>query len=108
MITKHGELLVKEALIDAAVWLYRANNLSKGERELLEKEYGLPENANLCLRNAGRVAVGSILGGMAGGVVGNALPGGNKRFGPISGLAGTLMGVKLMTDKYSREMLNAL
>lgn len=98
MITKIGSDMVKEALLGAAIGAVRAGNLSSDERRLLEAEYNLPENASLGWRNAGRGFVGNHIGGLLGAGVGNLL--GNK-LGPFPAIAGSILGTKLMTDKYS-------
>lgn len=102
MITKTGSSMVKEALLGAVIGDVRANNLSSDQRATLEEEYGLPANASLGWRNAGRGFVGSNLGSLGANLLASAVTKGNGRFGPFPGIAGGLIGAKLMTDKYSR------
>ena len=105
MITKIGEsMLCKTAFMgmSPAVGWYRADKLTPEERALLIQKYGLPEDAALGMRNAGRGIVGGTLGGVAGGLVGVAI--GRPVLGNI---AGDIIGTKIMTDKYSRGALPA-
>lgn len=98
MITKTGNSLVKEALLPGAITgAIRASNLTPEERKALEKEYDLPEGANLGWRNAGRGAVGGAVGQAIGGLTSKLLGG---RFKIPLYLGGYATGIKLMTDKY--------
>lgn len=96
MITKTGAEMVKEASLGITMGLARASNLTPEERGALEKEYGLPEGADLALRNAARGFVGGSLGLLGGHAVSKLI----GRKSRIPALIGAVMASKLMTDKY--------
>lgn len=103
MITKTGieyaATLEKKAsgLLGGMTGAVRASNLSDEERKKITSYYGLPQDASLGWRNAGR----GYLGGALGSVVGASLP------LPLAArlataLGGGALGMKYMTDKYSK------
>lgn len=103
--------LEKRAFLDAVLGTIRAANLTDEEKGQLKKKYGLKDDANLVLRNTGRGAAGGALGILASspavlamlmypGKVPQALPG-------LTMNAASLVGAKLMTDKYSKSALDS-
>lgn len=111
MITKMGEEFIKSAdLISAGVGAYRASNLSDNDRKLLIEEYGLPSDASLGWRNAGRGALGGIAGSLVGTGIGQVLAAPVVYHNPYAAAAllgagnigGYILGTRLATDKYSK------
>jgi len=114
-ITKLGKEMLKElkkeAFVDPIIGAVRAGNLNDAERKALIKHYGLDNDANLVLRNAGRGilggSTGSMVGAIAGGILGAKLgkPMAGSTLGAISGWG---LGLKGMTDKYSKARAQEL
>lgn len=104
MITKTGTeyvaLLEKTAdsAIGAIIGAVRASNLSDEERKKLIAYYALPQDASLSWRNAGRGALGGGIGAAVGANLPLSLP---LRLGAT--LGGGALGIKYMTDKYSKS-----
>lgn len=104
--TSHSALVYPNVLEGAMIGATRANELSNREYDALINHYGLPENANLELRNGIRGIVGSTLGSIPG-IITHALAGPkHKRLSVLSEIAaplGGFLGAQLMTDKYSSK-----
>lgn len=105
--------LIKEATgeIGAGMGALRSANLSDDEAQALREHYGLDDDSNLTLRNAGRGFLGGAGGSMAGGVVGGNAGQALLRSGhPVAGagsaaagvLGGGLLGANAATKKYSK------
>lgn len=116
------------SIIGASTGGVRGTRLSDAERRKLEKEHDLPENANLATRNTGRGALGGLVGGAIGVSSTPVLMGlpylipklrhryadflarmsSDIGFGLFTGiasasaLAGSALGSKMSTDKYSK------
>lgn len=120
MIMKMGEEMVKEASVGsllgpaaaAGAGYWRASELSEPDKKTLREEYGLPENANLEARNAGRGVLGGFGGALLGTIGGYALATPLALRGniltaaslPIIGSwGGSALGAWKATDKYSSE-----
>lgn len=103
--------MTKESALGAGIGMLRAGELTPEDKQLLCEEYGLPGDANMVARNAGR----GYLGGLGGGLVGSALGVGvgkllarkNPALGYGAAIAGSLagagIGMGLATNKYSRR-----
>lgn len=97
--------LIKNAYIgvlpNALVGSVRSANLTDDEKVELRKRYGLKDDSNIALRNAGRGVAGGFLGTAAGMPIGALLggPGGALALG----LIGQAVGTQLATDKYSKK-----
>ncbi len=111
MITKMAEQMIKEASLEGAIaGALRASNLGKEDRKLLRDEYGLPDDASLGWRNAGRGFLGGLVGAGAGNIVSSPIGVSLMHKSPIAGaatiLGGTLggygLGAYLATNKYSK------
>lgn len=86
--------------IDALVGGMRAADLTEDEKAELRKRYGLKDDSNIALRNAGRGAVGGLAGTLAG-VGAGVLHSPRAAFG--LGLLGQAAGTYLATNKYSKK-----
>lgn len=105
LVKSENEGQEKTANLGAIIGSNRVANLSDREKAALIEHYGLPSDASLGIRNAGRGALGSgignILGAVAGGYIGNTV--GRPLIGAMLGTpVGGMLGIKLMTDKYSQ------
>lgn len=119
---KEASSLIVPALgvagLGALVGGLRGASLTEAQRRTLARHYGYNEkDTSPGLRNAGRGALGGLMGGglgtLAGTVAGIGLAGAGVGSGnvplilaggaaaPVSGLLGTLYGMKKTTDKYS-------
>lgn len=120
MITKIGFYLSIAPAVGASTGIVRASNLTSDERKKLIDTYGLPSDASLTARNAGRGALGGLVGALGAGTLGAGITGGiagyngvdPEWYGPLGVLAGTVFGIpgaiygtKKMTDKYSKSAL---
>lgn len=92
MLTKVGSELVKEALLGAIAGGIRANNLTRDEKEILTRYYGLDPDASLGWRNAGRGLIGGLIGRIPGNIIaGKGLADGNPRMAAV-GRAASIVG----------------
>lgn len=117
MMSIHSSYLYKKAfLIQGGIGAVRAANLSDDEKNALRKHYGLSDDPNLMLRNAGRGVVGGLLGGGLGAAGGALLASRLRSMNPLlipqltigGALAGTLLGAAKATDKYSKGNVNRI
>lgn len=98
----------------------RAAKLSPKEKKYLRKHYGLSDDADLGLRNAGRGVAGALIGGAVGTTAGvgfnKLLERINKVKSPVGrllgasggGFVGSLAGEILATNKYSKSNYDKL
>lgn len=105
-LQKQSSLTEKTANIGVMVGANRAAGLSDEEKAALIKHYGLSDDASLAIRNSIRGAIGSGVGQVLGGTAGYAA-GKLLKVRPLIGaLIGTpiggVLGMKLMTDRYSQ------
>lgn len=105
-LQKQSSLTEKTANIGVMVGASRAAGLSDEEKAALIKHYGLSDDASLAIRNSIRGAIGSgvgqVLGGTAGYAAGKLLKG-RPLIGALIGTPiGGMLGMKLMTDRYSQ------
>lgn len=99
-ITKTADIL------GAGIGAYRSGSLSSQDADLLRRHYGLDEDSNLVVRNAGR----GLLGGWAGGAAGLGLGAltRNPQLTAAGGLGGYIAGSSMATDKYSKGEARAI
>ena len=96
-ITKTGNnILYLGAGLGAAVGAARAAFLSDKQKKVLRDKYSLDSDASFVLRNAGRGAAGTILGGVAGGLVGSL---------PAVGIGTAILSHPELAFKYPRTTL---
>lgn len=105
-LQKQSSLTEKTANIGVMVGANRAAGLSDEEKAALIKHYGLSDDASLAIRNSIRGAIGSgvgqVLGGTAGYAAGKVLKGRPLIGAMIGTPIGGMLGMKLMTDRYSQ------
>lgn len=84
----------------AAIGAIKAHGLSDQERAALIEHYGLDRDASLGWHNAARGFVGENLGGGIGGAAGALTR--KPALATLGSIAGAGLGIRLMTDKYSK------